>query len=208
MLPICEAKKPQRNWRTFELLSTNQNKASCQSEPIRVEQSWRSIWSVKHSNRISVYNNKEGLRILVFLRGFLLRISTDFLENGWRLLHSVSICCFSWCVLLNLPLLLFWGQNTDDQSRRSFRAISERKEKIEIRRQMNTLVYFQAKICFKISCCFVEALIFYHWAYVDRSDKQILRLDVPSDLSVYSRPGFPTELYRLDWGDLSQIRAK
>lgn len=53
---------------------------------------------------------------------------------------------------------------------------------------MNTLVYFQAKISFQISCCFVEALIFYHWAYVDRSDKQILRLDMPSsDLSVYSR---------------------
>lgn len=99
----CVAKKSLRNWRTFELLSTNQNKASCQSKPIRVEQSWRSIWSVKHSNRISVYNNKEGLRILVFLQGFLLRISTDFLENGWRLLHSVSICCFSWCVILNLP---------------------------------------------------------------------------------------------------------
>lgn len=140
-----EEEKPQRNWRTFELVSTNQNKASCQFEPIRTEQSWRSIWSVNHSNRISVYNNKEGLRIAGFFQGFWLRISTDFLENGWCLLLSVSICRFSWHVIKNFALLPYSGRTTCDRSRLNFRAIFERKEKLRWT-QRNVLISPQAKV--------------------------------------------------------------
>lgn len=56
---IAAKRRPQRNWRTFELASTNQNSATCPCKPIRAKQSWRSIWSVNPSNRISIYNNKR-----------------------------------------------------------------------------------------------------------------------------------------------------
>lgn len=75
----------------FELASTNRNKARHDLRPITGKQSWRSIRSVSDSNRISVYNKKEGRRIVGFLLGFWLRISTDFLEDGKCLFLSVRI---------------------------------------------------------------------------------------------------------------------
>ena len=81
------------------------------------------------SNRISVYNKKEGPRIAGFFQGFGLRISADFLEDGKYLLLSVRTCCCSSYVITNFPDLIGEGENICHPSCRNFRAIFE----VEIR---------------------------------------------------------------------------